>query len=272
MRALCMAVALVAALDSTASAAVRLPAVLSDHMVLQQQMPLTVWGWADPGEKVDVTFRAQRVSTTTERDGRWQVSLAPEAAGGPFELTVAGSSAPIRLTDVLVGEVWLASGQSNMQWTVARAQDGQAEIARATHARIRLFSGARVTAAEPRDDVSPASWAVTSPETIAEFSAVGYFFARALQESRNVPIGIKLRDKFATNWELSTTRATSVVRYLIEEGGVNRDMISAAGYADTRPVATNDSDDGKASNRRIEIVLYPKDLTDSAKDLRADSR
>ena len=88
----------------------------------------------------------------------------------------------------------------------------------------------------------------------------------------NVPIGVKLRDKFATNWELSTTRATSVVRYLIEEGGVNRDMISAAGYADTRPVATNDSDDGKASNRRIEIVLYPKDLTDIAKDLRADSR
>jgi len=88
----------------------------------------------------------------------------------------------------------------------------------------------------------------------------------------NVPIGVKLRDKFATNWELSTTRATSVVRYLIEEGGVNRDMISAAGYADTRPVATDDSDDGKASNRRIEIVLYPKDLTDIAKDLRADSR
>ena len=88
----------------------------------------------------------------------------------------------------------------------------------------------------------------------------------------NVPIGVKLRDKFATNWELSTTRATSVVRYLLDEGGVNRDMISAAGYADTRPVATNDSDDGKASNRRIEIVLYPKDLTDIVKDLRADSR
>ncbi|MGH7257542.1 MAG: OmpA family protein [Nitrospiraceae bacterium] len=88
----------------------------------------------------------------------------------------------------------------------------------------------------------------------------------------NVPIGVKLRDKFETNWELSTTRATSVVRYLLDEGGVNRDMISAAGYADTRPVAANDSDDGKASNRRIEIVLYPKDLTDIVKDLRADSR
>jgi len=190
MRFLCTTIALVAAIESTASAAVRLPAVFSDHMVLQQQMPLTVWGWADPGERIEVAFRAQRASTTTGRDGRWQVALSPEPAGGPFELTITGSATPVRLTDVLVGEVWLASGQSNMQWTVARAQDGKAEIARATHPRIRLFSVARVTAIEPRDDVSPTAWTVTSPETISEFSAVGYFFARSLQEARNVPIGI----------------------------------------------------------------------------------
>ncbi|WP_447597855.1 OmpA family protein [Nitrospira sp. Nam80] len=88
----------------------------------------------------------------------------------------------------------------------------------------------------------------------------------------NVPIGTKLRDKFATNWELSTARATSVVRYLVEDGGVGRELISAAGYADTRPVAANDSEDGKASNRRIEIVLYPKDLANIANELRADAR
>ncbi|MEX5218506.1 MAG: OmpA family protein [Nitrospira sp.] len=88
----------------------------------------------------------------------------------------------------------------------------------------------------------------------------------------NVPIGTKLRDKFATNWELSTGRATSVVRYLVEDGGVNRELISAAGYADTKPVAANDSEEGKASNRRIEIVLYPKDLTNIANELRADAR
>jgi chemotaxis protein MotB len=88
----------------------------------------------------------------------------------------------------------------------------------------------------------------------------------------NVPIGTKLRDKFATNWELSTARATSVVRYLVEDGGVGRELISAAGYADTKPVAANDSEDGKASNRRIEIVLYPKDLVNIANELRADVR
>jgi sialate O-acetylesterase len=190
MRSLYMKAVLFAVIESAASAAVRMPAVFSDHMVLQQQMPLTVWGWAEPGEKVEVAFRAQRVSATTEPNGQWRVWLSPEPAGGPFELTITGASSSTRFTDVLVGEVWLASGQSNMQWTVARAQDARVEIARATHPRIRLFSVARVTAAEPRDDVSPASWAVTSPETISEFSAVGYFFARALQASRAVPIGI----------------------------------------------------------------------------------
>jgi chemotaxis protein MotB len=88
----------------------------------------------------------------------------------------------------------------------------------------------------------------------------------------SVPIGTKLRDKFETNWELSTSRATNVVRYLIEEGRVDRGLISASGYADTRPIATNDSEDGKASNRRIEIVLYPKDLAEIAQELRADVR
>ena len=88
----------------------------------------------------------------------------------------------------------------------------------------------------------------------------------------NVPIGTKLRDKFETNWELSTARATNVVRYLIEEGGVERGVISAAGYADTKPVAANDSEDGKSSNRRIEIILYPRDLAEIAQELRADAR
>jgi chemotaxis protein MotB len=88
----------------------------------------------------------------------------------------------------------------------------------------------------------------------------------------NVPIGTKLRDKFETNWELSTARATNVVRYLIDEGGVERGYISAAGYADTRPVAANDSQDGKSSNRRIEIILYPRDLAEIAQELKADAR
>jgi sialate O-acetylesterase len=178
-----------------ASAEVRLPAIFSDHMVLQQQMPLAVWGWADPGERVEVRFRAQRAVTTADRDGKWRVTLMPETAGGPDELVVAGARDTRRLSDVLVGEVWVGSGQSNMQWEVRQADDADAEIAAANHPRIRLFSVKRVTAPEPADDVVPwddaPAWTAATPASIPRFSAVGYYFARALQQARDgVPVGV----------------------------------------------------------------------------------
>ena len=177
-----------------AAADPRLPAIFSDHMVLQQQMPIGVWGWAAPDERIEVSLRAQRVSTTAGRDGRWRVTLAPEAAGGPDELKVAGATVTKRFVDVLVGEVWVGSGQSNMQWEVRQAQDADKEIAAADHPRIRLFSVKRVTALEPKDDVTPMdaapTWMVASPASVTNFSAVGYFFSRELQRARgNVPIG-----------------------------------------------------------------------------------
>ena len=197
---------------SAAAADVTLPAIFSDHMVLQQQMPLGVWGWAAPGERVEVRLRAQRVSTTAGPDGRWQVALAPETAGGPDELVVTAPSGSKRFTDVLIGEVWIGSGQSNMQWEVRQAQDADKEIAAAGHPRIRLFSVKRVTAREPKDDVTPfddaPTWAVSSPATIPHFSAVGYFFARALQQARgDVPIGIIHSSWGGTPAEAWTRRA-----------------------------------------------------------------
>ena len=123
-----------------AAADPRLPAIFSDHMVLQQQMPIGVWGWAAPDERIEVRLRTQRVSTTADRDGRWRVTLAPEMAGGPDELAIAGATVTKRFADVLVGEVWVGSGQSNMQWEVRQAQDADTEIAAADHPRIRLFS------------------------------------------------------------------------------------------------------------------------------------
>ena len=177
-----------------AAADPRLPAIFSDHMVLQQQMPLGVWGWAAPDERIEVRLRAQRVTTTADRQGRWQVTLAPETAGGPDELVVAGATATKRFTDVLIGEVWIGSGQSNMQWEVRQAQDADTEIAAANHPRIRLFSVKRVTALEPKDDVTPMdaapTWMVATPASVTNFSAIGYFFSRELQKARgNVPIG-----------------------------------------------------------------------------------
>jgi sialate O-acetylesterase len=180
-------------LASPAAADPRLPAIFSDHMVLQQQMPIGVWGWADPGERIEVRLRSQRVSTSADPEGRWRVTLAPEAAGGPDELVVAGAAASRRFAEVLVGEVWVGSGQSNMQWEVRQAQDAEKEIAAANHPRIRLFSVKRLTAREPKDDVTPfdaaPTWTAVTPASIPNFSAVGYFFSRELQRSRDVPIG-----------------------------------------------------------------------------------
>ena len=176
-----------------AAADPRLPAIFSDHMVLQQQMPIGVWGWAAPDERIEVSLRAQRVSTTAGRDGRWRVTLEPEAAGGPDELKVAGATVTKRFVDVLVGEVWVGSGQSNMQWEVRQAQDADTEIAAAEHPRIRIFSVKRVTALEPKDDVTPMdaapTWTAVTPAAVTNFSAVGYFFSRELQRARNVPVG-----------------------------------------------------------------------------------
>jgi sialate O-acetylesterase len=181
-------------LASPAAADPRLPAIFSDHMVLQQQMPIGVWGWAAPDERIEVRLRAQRVSTTARRDGRWTVTLAPETAGGPDELVVAGATATKRFVDVLIGEVWVGSGQSNMQWAVRQAQDADKEIAAANYPRIRLFSVKRVTALDPKDDVTPMdeapTWVAATPASIPNFSAIGYFFSRDLQKARgNVPIG-----------------------------------------------------------------------------------
>jgi sialate O-acetylesterase len=207
----CLSVLLLCVSAPAASADLRLPAVFSDHMVLQQQMPLAVWGWAGPGERVEVRLRAQRVSTTADPDGRWQVALAPETAGGPEQLVVAGVTGTKRFTDVLIGEVWVGSGQSNMQWEVRQAQDAEAEIAAASHPRIRLFSVKRVTALEPADDVTAMddapTWAVASPASIPRFSAVGYYFARALQQARDVPVGIIHSSWGGTPAEAWTRRA-----------------------------------------------------------------
>jgi sialate O-acetylesterase len=173
---------------SDARAALQLPAVFSDHMVLQQEWPVTVWGWADDGERVTVKFRGQSVSTVA-RNLKWSVTLKPLRAGGPDVLTIASPTRTVTLTNVLVGEVWLCSGQSNMQWPMQRAFDPAADIAAATNTRIRLFQVPRVKATAPSVRVN-AAWQTCSPEVVSGFSAVGYYFGRELQAARRVPVGL----------------------------------------------------------------------------------
>jgi len=171
------------------SAEVRLPSAIGSHMVLQRDMPVRVWGWAEPGEAVTVSFAGASASARADAEGAWSAMLPAQGASAEGRtLTVAGANT-IELTDVLVGEVWLASGQSNMAWTVARSADAEAEVAAAEHPQIRMWSAANTVATEPQNDVN-GNWRVCSPQTVGNFSAVGYFFARELHAQLGVPVGI----------------------------------------------------------------------------------
>lgn len=167
---------------------VRLPAIFSDHAVLQRDARVPVWGWADPGEQITVTIAGQTVSTITGDHGRWRVELAPMIPGHTHTLTVKGKNT-LAVKDVLIGDVWLGSGQSNMAMKVFAANDPDREKASADHPRIRMFTVSSSTALEPREDCQ-GSWAVCSPVTVGTFSATLYFFGRELHERLNVPVGL----------------------------------------------------------------------------------
>ncbi len=177
------------------SAQVKPAALFSDHMVLQRDMPVPVWGTATPGETVTVTLNGQSQSTTAAPDGHWMLRLHKLAAGGPYEMRIAGKNT-IVLHDVLVGEVWLASGQSNMAFTVSHKAefyagmlDEDKVIAAANHPDIRMFTADTVKALTPQVSVI-GSWKVSSPQTVGAFSAIGYIFARELEQRLHVPVGI----------------------------------------------------------------------------------
>ncbi|MFN3168286.1 MAG: sialate O-acetylesterase [Phycisphaeraceae bacterium] len=182
-----------------ALAEVELASVFGDHMVLQRDQAVRVWGKAEPGEKVSVQLVAlidgvkdgQLDVVEADRAGDWHVMLAKRGAGGPWRLTIKGdkSKAPIVINDVLFGEVWVASGQSNMAWTVARSANAADEIANSANDQIRMWTAQRTVEPAPAFDV-PGAWAVASPKTAAEFSAVAYYFARRLQRELGVPVGV----------------------------------------------------------------------------------
>ena len=180
----------VAGKSAPPAANVRLPALFTDNMVLQRDMKVPVWGWGDPGGRVTVSIAGCRRSTTVAEDGTWEVKVGPLKAGGPYELSV-DCAEPIALQNVLAGEVWVCSGQSNMQWSTGMAANAEQEVASANFPEIRLFSVPRVTSFEPKNDLSDTTgWVVCSPETVGPFSAVGYFFGRYLHECLGVPVGL----------------------------------------------------------------------------------
>ncbi|HJY28588.1 MAG TPA: sialate O-acetylesterase [Pyrinomonadaceae bacterium] len=179
---------LVLAIFSVANGEVRLPAIISDNMVLQQGVKVRIWGNAKPSERVTVTLKDKSASTVADAQGRWQAWLDPSKAGGPFELTVKGDNV-VTIKNVLVGEVWLCSGQSNMEWPLVNTTGGAETVAQANYPEIRLFTVTKNTSSTPLADVE-GHWLITTPDDAAHFSAVGYFFGRELYQQLKVPIGL----------------------------------------------------------------------------------
>jgi sialate O-acetylesterase len=215
-RTLSTALVLALSLTGLARADVRLPKIFGSHMVLQRGVPVPVWGWADAGEQVTVEFRGQSQSATADANGQWSLKLEALDVGDAATLTVSGNNT-LTLEDVLVGEVWICSGQSNMQWSVSASRDPDLESAATNHPQLRLFYVPRVAKPEPQADVE-AAWTTCTPETVSQFSAVGYFFGRQLQETLGVPVGV-----IHTSW--GGTRA---------EAWATPDVL--AGSADLQPI------------------------------------
>jgi sialate O-acetylesterase len=176
------------AFQRRARADVRVPSLIGDNMVLQQGRKDRIWGWSSPGEHVAVTFQNRTVRTTADQQGRWQVIIGPFKSGGPYTLTVAGANT-LTFKNVLVGDVWVCSGQSNMEWILQNAQGGPQDAAAADYPEIHLFTVQKKTSDKPLEDVQ-GHWVVMTPKDAASFSAVGFYFGRELYRRLKIPLGL----------------------------------------------------------------------------------
>ena len=176
--------------SSTVFGEVKLARLFSDHVVLQRQKPIPVWGWANPNESVSVAFNGQNKTANADSSGKWTVIFAPMEAGGPFEINVKAKSGNASVKDVLIGEVWLCSGQSNMEFTVKQSDNFSSEKKDADYPQIRQFYVEHVVETAPQKDLKSGEWKASSPETVGDFTAVGFFFARDVYKKLKVPIGL----------------------------------------------------------------------------------
>lgn len=228
--ALARALVLFALSALAARAEVRLHNLFTDHMVLQQGTTVPVWGWAEDGERVTVEFRGQKV-TTTAKGGRWMVNLKNLKPGAAAVMKVSGvrkgkngasdSHSVVQVNDVLVGEVWVASGQSNMEWAMRSSFNSSNDIAHSANGAIRLFSVPKLKLNAPTNNVN-ASWVECGPETVPGFSAVAYYFARDLQKALGVPVGV-----IHTSWGGSPAEVWIREDLMLKDAEYRRDIMDA---------------------------------------------
>ena len=219
---------LMSAACCTAHADVRLASVFSSHMVVQRDRPLQVWGWAEKNEPVSVTFRGSTVTTHADGLGRWQADVPPGAAGGPFQMTVQGHNT-LTLDDVMAGDVWLASGQSNMEFPMTDLADSAKQIAAANCPAVRLFRVEHKSSEYPLEDVQAQPWAACGPDTVASFSAVAYYFAKDISEREHVTVGV-----VESNWGGTLAEAWTSLDALSADAGLMPVFAARAHMMDTQ--------------------------------------
>jgi len=187
-----------------ANAAVKLPPIISDHMVLQQNVPVRIWGIASPSEKISISIQNQNVNTEADANGKWQAWLKPMKSARNVSMTVTASNT-IVVTDILIGEVWLASGQSNMEWKVRQSVNADEEAKNATYPEIRFFTARKGISEAPLEEIG-GKWEICSPLTAGNFSAVAYFFGRDLYKQIKTPVGLIETSWGATRCEAWTPK------------------------------------------------------------------
>ncbi len=164
--------------------------IFTSHMVLQRDKSVPVWGWANKNEKVTVQFNGQTISAKANTQGKWMIKLSAMKAGGPYDMRITSKKDSVVLNDIMIGEVWICSGQSNMEFVVQNVINAKEEIANAIDVPVRQFKVATQVALQPLDDITKSEWIVASPQTVGNFTAVGYFFARELAQQLHETIGL----------------------------------------------------------------------------------
>jgi sialate O-acetylesterase len=240
---------------NTANAQLVLPKVFADHMVLQRGIDIPVWGTALPGVRVTAELAGTRVSTRTNENGRWLIRLPAMNAGGPYQLFIYGENNPdplARYSDILIGDVWLASGQSNMEWQVQQSQDARNEIARADFPKIRFFYVEHDKELTPQTDIFSGKWKACDTTNVKQFSAVAYYFARKIHKEQNIPIGIIQ----------STWGGTPVQSWTSREMLLSSPITRQATLANDTLTTNHFVQDSLNLIRFWEIVLNPQNNTD----------
>ena len=216
----------------------RFAQLFSNHIVFQRDKPIKIWGFSEPNELIEVFFNGRKSAVSANSAGKWMAELPSMPAGGPHEIRVKNKEKEKIITDILIGEVWLCSGQSNMEWRVRQADGAKEEIEKANFSKIRHFEVPHEVEFEPQSDLKSGDWKVCSPETVGEFTAVGYYFAKELQEKLNVPIGL-----IHSSWGGSQV-----------EGWISKDAMQSSNVLNYYPPKTSKNWEEDADHWRKDLI------------------